>query len=364
MKNIRGFFLKQMRAERGYSLEEVSHDICSPSYLSRLENGEAVGSDEIYDLLLSKLDAYIPDKEKLLAVKKQIDAFFKYYLNSDQNAYYIAEELLEKEDEVRYTSLYLYFRIFKLYAMNQGFHVDYYDDDLSEYEPYMDTDEKLLYEMYKNTSTDLIDSTAVQIFKLRSQGNNLYQRGRWLAAYDLYRKALWLSAQNGDTVSQCDILMELGRVSAMMDVSVMEDYYLSAVRMNGSASVKAKAYYNMGTAFLMYDGYHTKAKECLLTGLNSCKDEISRQEFYRILFIYSGIYEPESKNTWYEKLEEPESFVRVMYENEDYMHHEDYAKELQKLKEDNALYHYLYLKNLMENGQYKEACYELMKKSV
>ena len=55
MNDYRGLLIKKRRKELDISLEALSHGICSPSYLSKIENNILVANDDIYNLLFKKL---------------------------------------------------------------------------------------------------------------------------------------------------------------------------------------------------------------------------------------------------------------------------------------------------------------------
>lgn len=55
MNDYRGLLIKKQRKELDISLEALSHGICSPSYLSKIENNILVANDDIYNLLFKKL---------------------------------------------------------------------------------------------------------------------------------------------------------------------------------------------------------------------------------------------------------------------------------------------------------------------
>ena len=51
-----GMLLKKKRLEREWSQEGLAKGICTVSYLSKIEQGKALASDEILKLLFARLD--------------------------------------------------------------------------------------------------------------------------------------------------------------------------------------------------------------------------------------------------------------------------------------------------------------------
>lgn len=84
MKDYRGFLIRNERKRLNISLEALSHGICSPSYLSKIENNTLIANDSIYDLLLEKLGMQLLDKVEEEKLRSMLDLFFKYYMSSNQ----------------------------------------------------------------------------------------------------------------------------------------------------------------------------------------------------------------------------------------------------------------------------------------
>lgn len=100
MNDYRGLLIKKQRKELDISLEALSHGVCSPSYLSKIENNILVANDDIYNLLFKKLGISMMDTIKEEKIKQKLDLFFKYYMLSDSKIFKIMDELLEYKDEV------------------------------------------------------------------------------------------------------------------------------------------------------------------------------------------------------------------------------------------------------------------------
>ena len=53
--NYAGFLIRQKRLEKGWSQEGLCRGVCAVSYLSKIEQGKADGSDEIVGELMRRL---------------------------------------------------------------------------------------------------------------------------------------------------------------------------------------------------------------------------------------------------------------------------------------------------------------------
>ena len=116
MNDYRGLLIKKQRKELDISLEALSHGVCSPSYLSKIENNILVANDDIYNLLFKKLGISTMDTIKEEKIKQMLDLFFKYYMSSDSKVFKIINELLEYKDEVVSSYLFVQYQLFLLYA--------------------------------------------------------------------------------------------------------------------------------------------------------------------------------------------------------------------------------------------------------
>ncbi|MEC5423523.1 helix-turn-helix domain-containing protein [Virgibacillus sp. C22-A2] len=63
MNNNIGNIIKLKRKEKGLTQEELSQEICTPSYLSRIENNQVVPDESILDLLSKKLGISLTKKD-------------------------------------------------------------------------------------------------------------------------------------------------------------------------------------------------------------------------------------------------------------------------------------------------------------
>ncbi len=63
-----GILIKQERLTKGLSQAQLCKNICTASYLSKIENENAICDDEIYDRLFEALNINFIDDENLLNI--------------------------------------------------------------------------------------------------------------------------------------------------------------------------------------------------------------------------------------------------------------------------------------------------------
>ena len=93
MNDYRGLLIKKQRKALDISLEALSHGVCSPSYLSKIENNILVANDDIYNLLFKKLGISTMDTIKEEKIK-QDDTTSSLYSNNSS----ITLNIFESDD--------------------------------------------------------------------------------------------------------------------------------------------------------------------------------------------------------------------------------------------------------------------------
>ena len=85
MQQSYGKLIKLTRIEKNMNQEELCEGICTPSYLSRIENDRVVADEQIYKLLLTKLGLqYKADTLYIEEIDTQIEQWYEKVLISEQ----------------------------------------------------------------------------------------------------------------------------------------------------------------------------------------------------------------------------------------------------------------------------------------
>ena len=116
MNDYRGLLIKKERKKQDISLEALAYGICSPSYLSKIENNILIADNEIYKLIFQKLGIQTMDQQKEDHIEALLKLFFRYYMASNLKVLKVIDELLEYKDEVSTSSLFVSYQLFLLYA--------------------------------------------------------------------------------------------------------------------------------------------------------------------------------------------------------------------------------------------------------
>lgn len=166
-----GHIIRKERLNQNMKQSYLAKDICSPSYLSKIENNSTQPSEEVLELLLDKLGI-----EDLINIKESDESKQKEYLlkiykhitiNRDEN---YAKETLNKLEALRFSFSNSHFYLYCLIHIRLSFFLnndknssDYLDlllidkEKLNEFETY------LLYKMlgiywHKNNNQESIDN--------------------------------------------------------------------------------------------------------------------------------------------------------------------------------------------------------------
>lgn len=76
-KKIIGSIIKLNRINKNISQKQLSKGICVPSYLSRIENGELLPSEDVISVIFDRLGLKFYDSDEfLLKGKKYLNDFF------------------------------------------------------------------------------------------------------------------------------------------------------------------------------------------------------------------------------------------------------------------------------------------------
>ena len=364
MQDIRGFFIKTNRKKLGYSLEALSHGICSVSYLSKVENNETKASDEIYALLFKKMNITYSDHEEASQIRDKIDLFFENFFSYHGECKDVCEELLKEEKKVQNTNVFLYYQIFKLYTQDIATPEQPFSIDFDGYECYMNNKEKFLLNLYKSLylgeDSQWLPSDSMQVFMLKAKGNHLCKKGYYFEAYDVLQSAYQIASKLGDPIGMGDILLSLGYVSSFVDMYAMEKFYCTAVKITQNDNMKAMAYYNIGSVFLSKD-LGEKALPYLLEGVEVCQNTTLRRKFNESIFIYYALRnKEEEKHAYLQKIKDSAHYeLYVLMDDNDYDKNEDYTKLLKARKDTTRLFHSLYIKNCIKNRRYKDYYLEI-----
>lgn len=359
MTDYRGLLIKEERKKMDISLEALSHGICSPSYLSKIENNIVIANDAIYDLLFKKLGIQIINPTEEKKIKNLLDLFFKYYMSSNLKILKVVEELLEYKNQVSSSYLFVQYQLFLLYASEMNSQISITIKQVEVYFPYMNDQQRELFNLFKLSFGDVKLSNNdewVSIRTIKAKANlHLYQKNIF-KAYDLYKTGLSYAIELGNKSLIAEFLCSLGWLCLEIDLDQAERYYSSAVSYD--SQYKMLAYYNLGATMIQNKRYLERGNRYLLKGLKSCSNEFMKQKYKEVLFICEILKENKkeaekilkelSKSKYY-------NIFSIML-NDNYQLNSNYQRYLKDLKDTSSLFRFLFIKNCELQHKYKDIC--------
>lgn len=79
-----GLLIKYHRQQKGLKQDDVAVGICTPSYLSRIENGVVIAEQTVYELLLARLSInLVQEKDKLATKRSFVETFYEKLLSNE-----------------------------------------------------------------------------------------------------------------------------------------------------------------------------------------------------------------------------------------------------------------------------------------
>ncbi|MGF0039728.1 helix-turn-helix domain-containing protein [Peptoniphilaceae bacterium SGI.131] len=217
MKSYKGLIIKRERVERRLSLKELAKNICSISYLSKIESGSVYPSDEIIYLLMDKLgikfDKDLEEEAKFLA-----ESSYAYFLSGFINR--LVELLKDKDiEKYRATDAGLDLSLLKKFALGDKLELE---DSLLYY---MSNRQLAIYKMIKGDFAG-----ALEIFPCAylyyETGFESYRIGDYSSALVYLQKAYDLASVKGYAYLMLKSKLIIGNsYSNQLDVGNMHREY-------------------------------------------------------------------------------------------------------------------------------------------
>lgn len=253
MNDYRGLLIKKERKKQDISLEALAYGICSPSYLSKIENNILIADNEIYKLIFQKLGIQTMDQQKEEHIEALLKLFFRYYMASNLKVLKVIDELLEYKDEVSTSSLFVSYQLFLLYASEMNSQINISLAEVEAYYSYMDDSQREYFNLFRLSSgnMELSDNEEwIFIRRLKSKANLYAYQKNVFKAYDLYKICLKYATELGNKNLIAEILCSLGWLCLEVDLKQAEQYYTNAVSYD--TQYKSLAYYNLGAILIQH----------------------------------------------------------------------------------------------------------------
>lgn len=340
-KNITGLLIKSNREKLGFKQEYLCKGICSISYLSKIEKGTVIPSEDITNMLVNKLGINFNNDIEFVRKGKKI---FEEISRANYLGIPIDKDRLEEIRKNKYlylnSPLNIDYQLFELF--DTLFEVK--STNILEYKEYMDNDQ--LYKAYLITSFVNEDINLLEEAKkinytayvVNQMAYIKWINGKYYEAIELFLEALNLAYDEGCIKLQIDICIMLGNIYMDFHLPTMQKYYdkaLTLAKFFNSGNIEYLVYYHMGIAYSSSD--FIRSEEYLLKALDLYTlDNIEPLEriYQKLCFLYLKHDKKKEANIFYKKLmgtnklESVNNLIGIMVSNEDYIHSEEYLEKL------------------------------------
>lgn len=218
--NYAGFVLRRERLRRNWSQEGLCRDICTVSYLSKIEQGKVEPSGEVLKLLMERMN--LPWREIREEDRELVESLYESVFSYDEE---FGEQLEQLDVTLRCSSLGPDILLLEQFAKAEG-------------QPLEDALEgcmngrqlglqRLLQGRYGEAAR-----IYPRAFFLYMEGDHCYRDGKLTNALECFQDAYRLAAQEGcpRIMLYCKLLMG-NCYSNLLDLEAMENHYRVARRL-------------------------------------------------------------------------------------------------------------------------------------
>ncbi|WP_350343165.1 helix-turn-helix transcriptional regulator [Proteinivorax tanatarense] len=380
MKNntkILGMLIKKNRLEQNMSQEGLCQGICAVSYLSKIEKGTIICSEEILRQLLDVLGISLPTDIDLTIYENKINDFFHYYFFDNKDKVKdIMNELKEKSSVLAHSNLAIDMMLVEaywsyLFGSNDKENINNIIRQLLPFKHYMN--EIQTYRLYiimgqlegfinhdyhssLNYFTKAKNNTP-EGFALAGVVAAHYGLGNYLDSIVLGEEAYIKLTQEGNiefAIYVCNIIA--ASYANYRDVEKMAKYFkraISLIKSDVNSARLGHVYYNLGSGYLVTANYSEAIKYFNLSYeiLNQLINSDTRFYIYLLqkLFLANFAIGKKQQAGYYLKLSEqcykdfPEQinialkaslkWLQKMYTIENYLYNKEYLNAIKDLYE-------------------------------
>lgn len=293
MKNYIGFLIRQKRLELNISQERLCKGICAPSYLSKIEQGQADASSDIITSLFSALGIrYTGDRALLAEAREHFNRFF-FLLDSEESAEEETNYFFRHGEELEHSEFHLDYHLCLLFS-----HLSAEDQEqagkeqtyLSRFLPYMEDVQIMRYFLGAAAIIGHSEKAVKLLLEAAHYGNNsviyyqlantLYHLGHYNDCIQRAETAYLYASEEGNPAVLIGASFLLGSCYCNgRDFSIAEKYYKRSVALTRGYRIPVKnyAYYNLGTAYLSCEQYQEAEYYLLQAG------ELEEEPYHNVM---------------------------------------------------------------------------------
>ena len=270
-----GPLIRQERLRQNLSQEGLCRGICAPSYLSKIEQGQAAASDEVVDQLLAALGLRCcRDREVLARGETLLAEYWEGFVREEDLSAQTAA-LYELENQLLCSPLHLEFQVFLFLEDCRSGREEEAATRMKALRPLESGFSPRLaawynYGCYYCTEEAAYLEAAFRLWPTAwvcyYQASHLYYRGQYSAAVEKAQRACTMALEEGNLylLVWSTFLLGSGYVSCG-DMTLGEQYYRRAVSLSRGVDdhPRQMMWYNLGASWLERQDYD-RALRCLV----------------------------------------------------------------------------------------------------
>ena len=319
-----GQLIKKHRLDQNMSQESLCKGICAVSYLSKIESGLVLASEEIISQLFAALGLiYETDPLFLKEGSMLMDAFFKAsFYNYTQEVNRLYEKLACHESRYLVSPLMLNYMLVKAYATYQqapesclplceelAVYISSFTSTQQHYYMLLQGSLELFIKRDYDYAIQLF--TAANAIRTTTVGQALiaqsyYFKGAYPLSIDLNEEAFNTAIHEGNLYWAIEICINQAcAYSNLKHVYLMLKYYKRALNLCeglGDIHYKEHIYYNLGATYLTVKEYDEALSYCLqslaLANLNHTPTAHRLQLYHKLALIYQTLHNTEEAKAY------------------------------------------------------------------
>ncbi|MGL4773088.1 MAG: tetratricopeptide repeat protein, partial [Clostridium sp.] len=332
-QKVIGSIIRLNRINQNMSQKELAKGICVPSYLSRIENGELLPSEDVITILFDRLGLTFNDSPKF--IKDSLEAFENFFNNLNFNEFdytsQLFKEIEEREKDFITSPLIIDYYLAKLARYCSTPERAKFDGTknsiLSAYD-LLSPDQEFTYNFYIGVDTLNVKGDILEGQEYIQKALNYKENGHcyyWLSyvyrvknnpikAYDSIKRALALYVEEGNFISIMESYEKIAEVHFMLDNHDDAINYLK-MSLKMARKIRNDYYIQYINSMLAWSYFKLKDFETSLEYLNKNTGLIDHRMIIPDSVIECLIYftkkEKDKLKEAIEKLEAPQSLEHI-----------------------------------------------------
>ena len=334
-KKLLGTILKLERLKQNRGQKDISHGICVPSYLSKIENGEVMANEEVIKAIYDKLNIdYIHDDKLYNHLENLIGQYYDN-LNYGVNNAHIFEELLNYQKLLEYSDLVIDWLIVKKYELNEECYINKFISNMNH-------KQKAYYHLlnYNNNELSLDDikeyvNTIDNSMALILLCEYYFNHSNYSKIQQLENRIITKTIEEGNVYQLATYYQFKGASYAVFNMEdMMVDSYNRSINLFKNTIWKQRlktVYYNLGATYISLSKYDL-AKKYLIEAISDIDNNFMVLQKLALAYIRNNeIHQAKKYISKLKKIESISAYEELLIEELEFECEDDFLNDMQYL---------------------------------